>query len=166
LARSEIVEITCDICGTTLVDPVTTADRTFGVDGQQYTIDLCPTHAAQLENALAPFAAAARRDSARAAGAATPARQPRRSGRAGMRGVREWARANGFPNLSDRGRVPSEVMTAWQAAGGGDSGDGTGPARSRTRGRARAAAKGAPTRRRSARRGRGAAAASAPSAEA
>lgn len=32
--------------------------------------------------------------------------------------VRRWARDNGYPNLSDRGRVPGEVLTAFEAAGG------------------------------------------------
>jgi hypothetical protein len=124
LARSEIIEITCDICGMTLQAPVTTADRTFSVDGQHYTIDLCVTHMGELETTLAPFTAAARREPARAARGSVAARPARAgSARGDLSGIREWARANGFPNLSDRGRVPSQVLAAWQAAGG-DAGSG------------------------------------------
>lgn len=28
--------------------------------------------------------------------------------------IREWARANGFPNLSDRGRIPQPIMDAYE----------------------------------------------------
>ena len=30
--------------------------------------------------------------------------------------VRAWARKNGWPNISDRGRVSAEVMEAYEAA--------------------------------------------------
>ena len=149
MARNEIIEITCDICGTALHAPASKADRTFSVDGQQYTIDLCVTHMAELDSLLAPFTAAARRESGRAARSSVSARPARSvSARSGLKGIREWARANGFPDLSDRGRVPSQVLAAWQSSGAG-AGDATG-----TRGTSRGATKVSAARKRAPRRPR------------
>ena len=150
MARTEIIEITCDICGTTLQAPASQAGRTFGVDGQRYTIDLCVTHTAELDALLAPFTAVGRKRAGRPA-RATAAARPARSvaARAGVKGIREWARANGFPSLSDRGRVPTQVTAAWRAAHpGAEATAGTGPVRKSRRGASKAAAAKRPSRRR------------------
>lgn len=91
-----------------------TADETvmFGLDGTSYEIDLTTAHAARLRDALAQYVGAARR---------VASRGPRRAARSRTAGgpspsdVRDWARASGF-EVSDRGRVPAEVRTAYNEA--------------------------------------------------
>jgi hypothetical protein len=86
---------------------------TFGLDGTTYEIDLSKQHAGGLREALAPFVAHARKVA---------------GGRRGRRGttsttnlgpsprlVRDWARSNGY-EVSDRGRVPADVIAAYEAA--------------------------------------------------
>ena len=121
MARREVVEVTCDICGSGTDRNAAKSARVLVVDGRQYTIDLCPTHTNELDNAVAPFVAAARR--AGSAGAAAPGRRggsrpATRAGRQDMSEVRQWARANGFANVAGRGRVPRDALAAWQAAHG------------------------------------------------
>ncbi len=134
MARHEIIEVSCDICNTVLDTAVVTPDRTFAVDGQPFHIDLCVMHTKEFDTALAPFVALARTASTRRP--RTPAR--RRASRSAATGgspkeIRAWARLNGFANVSDRGRVPREVLTAWQAAQDGQSDDGAAAKVRRTR---------------------------------
>ena len=88
----------------------------FALDGVGYEIDLSAKNAGALREALAPYVGHGRRVSGR-----TGARGGSRGGRGVGRGkqdlgeVRSWARENGF-EVSDRGRVSSEVMTAYEAA--------------------------------------------------
>ncbi|HSS67983.1 MAG TPA: Lsr2 family protein [Nocardioidaceae bacterium] len=90
-----------------------TADETltFGLDGTTYEIDLSKKNAAKLRDALAGYVGVARR---------VPSRGSRRSrgrssGGPSASQVREWARAQGY-DVSDRGRVPADVRTAYDAA--------------------------------------------------
>jgi hypothetical protein len=107
---------------TRLVDDLdgSKAERTvaFSWDGKSYSIDLSRKNIAALERSLQPFIAAARRTH--------PSRQARGRGRRTARGgaientrdsrlIREWARANGY-QVSDRGRIGAEIITAYQAA--------------------------------------------------
>jgi len=92
------------------------ADETvqFGLDGVSYEIDLSAKNAAKLRDVLAGYVGAARRVGPRSGG-----RRRGRSRSSGDNGtareVREWARENGH-QVSDRGRVPGEVMEAYRAA--------------------------------------------------
>jgi hypothetical protein len=91
----------------------TKADGTvkFGVDGIHYEIDLSAKNADELAQALAPYIEAGRRVSG----------SSRRRGNGAVRSrpdlsaVREWARAQGF-QVSDRGRIPGEVLSRYEAA--------------------------------------------------
>jgi hypothetical protein len=119
LARHEIIEVSCDICGAVIDTAVVSADRAFAIQGQDYRIDLCVTHGNEFDNAVASFVGHARTGAA--ARSRTAAR--RRTTRSGARStgpseIRTWARANGFANVSDRGRVPREILAAYQAAQG------------------------------------------------
>ena len=80
----------------------------FGYEG--YEIDLSKKNADKLAKALAPFIEAGRKVPARRAG-----RGARRVSRHDQSDVREWARAQGI-KVSDRGRIPADVMTHYQAA--------------------------------------------------
>jgi hypothetical protein len=82
----------------------------FGLDGVDYEIDLNKKHAEQLAKAIRPFLEAARKvpSSRRAARGQRPARQNQSDARA-------WARAQGI-TISDRGRIPAEVLAKYEAA--------------------------------------------------
>jgi hypothetical protein len=101
------------------------ADETvsFALDGVSYEIDVSESNAQQLRDALAPWLGHARRVGGRSGGgrsrssSASSAKSNGRSGagRADLSAVRSWARENGF-QVSDRGRVSSEVMSAYENA--------------------------------------------------
>lgn len=82
----------------------------FAFDGKDYSIDLSDENAEAFRQAIAPYIEAGRRvTSARA-------KKPRaRSGGSNTKAVREWARANGY-DVSDRGRIPADIMDAYAAA--------------------------------------------------
>ena len=86
----------------------------FSLDGAAYEIDLTSEHAAELREALSVYIAAGRR--ARVGGGARPTsavKRPNRNPETAT--IRAWAGNNGF-TLSDRGRIPAEVVTAYRAA--------------------------------------------------
>jgi hypothetical protein len=95
------------------------ADETvsFALDGISYEIDVSATNAEAIRDALAPWVGHARRIGGRAASrgrAAAPKSRPAAE-RTDLSDVRAWARENGF-QVSDRGRVSSEVRSAYEAA--------------------------------------------------
>ncbi|GAA1396216.1 Lsr2 family protein [Pseudonocardia kongjuensis] len=89
----------------------------FAVDGRAYEIDLSAANAERLRESLAPFVAAARRAGGRrsSAPAASSSNGSSASERAANRAVREWAIAQGM-KISERGRIPSSVLQAYQNA--------------------------------------------------
>lgn len=112
MAQKVTVQLVDDLDGTAAQDISTV---TFGLDGAEYEIDLTTGNADKLRANLADFVGAARRIGGRAKrgtikGATTPT-----ANREQTRAVREWARKNGF-ELSDRGRIPSIVIEAFEAA--------------------------------------------------
>jgi hypothetical protein len=90
----------------------------FALDGVDYTIDLSGDNAAKLRDALATYVASARRTGGRkrSAGKAgkTPA-APSTADRERNQAIREWAREQGM-QVSDRGRIPSEIVEAYDKA--------------------------------------------------
>lgn len=107
MAQRTIVHLVDDVSGGDADETVA-----FALDGQPYEIDLSADNAARLRESLAEFVASARKPS-------SPARSARRpsSGRRsnGTGDVRSWARENGF-QVSERGRIPTNVIEAYQAA--------------------------------------------------
>ena len=90
----------------------------FGLDGTSYEIDLSPTDAAALRADLAPWVSRAHPLSTPTATPRTRRRTSRTSGTTAAghhpTTIRQWARANGHP-VSDRGRLPTAVVQAYQA---------------------------------------------------
>ena len=97
-----------------LVDDIDGSDASetvsFGLDGATYEIDLNDKNAAALRDALAGFVGHARKvTTSRGRKTKTTTTGP------SARELRDWARSNGY-QVSDRGRVPSEVRDAFEAA--------------------------------------------------
>jgi hypothetical protein len=109
---------------------VAEGERAFAVDGQKYTIDLCIMHTSEFDNVMGPFTEAGRSTGSTRVSRSSSRRRPSRSGTSAgsPREIREWARANGFAQVSGRGRVPGEILAAYQAAHGGAAGPSDGQA--------------------------------------
>jgi len=112
MAQRVTVEMVDDLDGTSsgTVDTVR-----FSLDGIDYEIDLHTDNAERLRAALAEFVSVAHRVGGRAKAGTT--RRPAASAETRERNqaVREWARANGWP-MSDRGRIPADVIASYQQA--------------------------------------------------
>jgi hypothetical protein len=86
----------------------------FGLDGSIYEIDLSGTNASKLREALAPFAQAGRKASAKQA-KGTKRGQRNVSSRERSSEIRAWAKANGKP-VNERGRIPQAIVDEYEAA--------------------------------------------------
>jgi len=113
MAQRIVTELTDDTDGKPADETVT-----FALDGREYEIDLTAKNAAALRNAFDVYVKNGRRIGG--------GRRGRTSGRASSsssrsksdvdtKAVREWAGKNGF-ELSARGRIPGNVIEAYQAA--------------------------------------------------
>ena len=109
MAQKVHVVLTDDIDGSEADESVQ-----FALDGISYEIDLSEAHVEELHELLAPYLDAARRVSGRASRRSGAKSRPSAE-RVDGSDVRAWARANGY-QISDRGRVSSEVRTAYDAA--------------------------------------------------
>lgn len=87
----------------------------FTVDGKSYEIDLSSDNSARLRDALAPFVSAARRTGTRRSSAATSASSRSAADREQNQAIREWAQQHGL-KISERGRIPSNVLEAYHTA--------------------------------------------------
>jgi hypothetical protein len=87
----------------------------FSLDGVSYEIDLSSPNAEALREAIAPWVGHARRVGGRAGRGRGPGRPRAAAAKTDLADVRNWARENGY-QVSDRGRVSAEVMTAYDGA--------------------------------------------------
>ncbi|EYT57185.1 Lsr2 family protein [Microbacterium sp. UCD-TDU] len=106
MARRIIHQLVDDLDGTQLEDGQGETVR-FGLDGKAYEIDLSAENAAALQEALAPFVKAGRRQG----GSGAPRR---RSSSRDLDAIRAWARENGY-EVADRGRISADVEKAYNA---------------------------------------------------
>ncbi|GAA4838139.1 Lsr2 family protein [Actinomycetospora corticicola] len=126
MAQKTVVTLVDDLTGEESED-ITTVE--FALDGVTYEIDLDDKNSAELRDTLAQYVAAARRTGGRraaasgarkrtgGAGTGTPrATSPGGYDRETSKQIRDWARAEGF-EVSDRGRVPNNVVEAWESRG-------------------------------------------------
>jgi hypothetical protein len=99
----------------TLEDDLDGGDATetvsFGLDGRSYEIDLNDKNAKAPRDALARYVGAARRSG----GSRATASKRRTQVGTSAREIRDWARSNGH-KVPDRGRIPSDVREAFEAA--------------------------------------------------
>ena len=98
------VELTDDLDGGPADETVN-----FGCDGKSYEIDLSAKNALVLREMLGEYTVAARR------AGATPrtVSKPKAATKASV--IRDWATSNGF-KTADRGRIPAEILKAYQDA--------------------------------------------------
>jgi hypothetical protein len=123
MAQKTVVTLVDDLTGEESED-ITTVE--FALDGVTYEIDLDDKNSAGLRDQLAQYVAAARRTGGRratgrrragGAGTGTPrSTSPGGYDRETSKQIREWARSEGF-EVSDRGRVPNNVVEAWESRG-------------------------------------------------
>ena len=115
MARQVLTVLTDDLDGSD-------ADRSveFGLDGVNYTIDLSEKNIGKLRKALEPYIGAGARVARsggvrRGAGRGRGAGSPGRSNRDQNQAIRQWASRNGWA-VSERGRIPTSVVEAFNAA--------------------------------------------------
>ena len=111
MARIQTVTLISDL------DQSVTADETvaFALDGRHLEIDLSAGQAGLLRELLSPYVAAGRRASTNGHSKGA-AKRARTTDAAGNAAVRTWAKANGYPGLADRGRIPGKILEAYAAA--------------------------------------------------
>lgn len=86
----------------------------FGLDGTQYEIDLSTGHAKELRTALARYIDAGRKVTGTTRRTGQNGRKAPANGVSNTE-VRAWAKAHGL-EVKERGRIPTEVITQYQAA--------------------------------------------------
>ena len=82
---------------------------TFGIDGQEYEIDLCAKHSERLSEALGKFVEHARKTAMRGA----KRRRRTSANRQRSAEIRAWAKSSGV-EVSDRGRIPGHVLAGFE----------------------------------------------------
>ncbi|HEY3464378.1 MAG TPA: Lsr2 family protein [Amycolatopsis sp.] len=111
MAQKVLVEILDDIDGSTAAQTVQ-----FGLDGVTYEIDLSDQNATALRDELARYIAAGRRVGGRKVRVATgQSTTTSTTDRERNQQIRAWANANGY-EVSERGRLSSEVIAAYETA--------------------------------------------------
>ncbi|GAB3285566.1 histone-like nucleoid-structuring protein Lsr2 [Parasphingorhabdus pacifica] len=114
MAQKVTVQLVDDVDGSEAESTVE-----FSLDGVDYTIDLSEDNATKLRDALASYVSSARRTGGRKrpggkankSASAAPSAADRERNQA----IREWAREQGM-QVSDRGRIPSEIVEAYDKA--------------------------------------------------
>ncbi|HEV2639582.1 MAG TPA: Lsr2 family protein [Actinocrinis sp.] len=109
MAQQVVVTLVDDLDGTPADEVVR-----FGLNGVQHEIDLSTANAEKFRAMLAPYIAAARRDTPAKAAAGKAARKDA-APTVNTSEVREWAKSAGI-EISDRGRIASDVLVKFQAA--------------------------------------------------
>jgi Lsr2 len=123
MAQKTIVTLVDDLTGEE-AENISTVE--FALDGVTYELDLTDENSTKLHDALSPYAKAGRKIGGRHRSGPRPGRAIRSTGRTGydretLKSIREWAKRNGY-KVSDRGRLPAEVLQAWETAQTGSRG--------------------------------------------
>ena len=118
MAQKTIVTLVDDLTGEA-AENIRTVE--FALDGRAYELDLTDENSAKLHDALSQYVNAARKIGGRRRSATRPDRGSKSTSRTTgynretLKSIREWAKKNGH-NVSDRGRLPAEVVRAWETA--------------------------------------------------
>jgi hypothetical protein len=108
--RQIIETVTCDVCGQTTDDPT---NVTLGWGREQWELDLCPAHNAELSEQFDRWTANGRRTGS--SGRSSSGSNRGSAAPTNTTAVREWAKANGY-KVGDKGRIASDVRAAYAAA--------------------------------------------------
>lgn len=90
---------------------------TFGLDGTNYEIDLSAPNAEKLRKELAKYVGAGRKVSTAAKRASRGSTPSKRTDGPTPGEIREWAATQGI-EVSNRGRIPNDLLVKFQAAQG------------------------------------------------
>ena len=118
MAQKTIVTLVDDLTGEE-AENIHTVE--FGLDGVTYELDLTQENSTKLRDALSAYARAGRKIGGRHRSGPRPGRAARSNASAAgynretLKSIREWAKKNGH-SVSDRGRLSTEVVQAWQSA--------------------------------------------------
>jgi hypothetical protein len=118
MAQKTIVTLVDDLTGE-VAENITTVE--FALDGRAYELDLTEENSAKLRNVLSQYVNAARKIGGQRRSGTRPDRGIKSTSRTTgynretLKSIREWAKKNGH-NVSDRGRLPAEVVQAWETA--------------------------------------------------
>ncbi|MDO9380108.1 MAG: Lsr2 family protein [Nocardioidaceae bacterium] len=110
MAQKVTVNFVSDLTGSVIESDTPTV--AFSLDGTQYEIDLTDKEAQKFRDDLAEYVASATKVTDRSNGKSSS--KAKSTGPAAS-DVRVWARENGH-DVPDRGRIPSEVKDAYEAA--------------------------------------------------
>jgi hypothetical protein len=105
MAKKTSIELIDDLDGSPAAETVQISLR-----GKLYEIDLSEVHAKELDAFLFPYLQAGRAVTAR------PRSGSRRTSKENSASARAWLRQQGH-DLKERGRIPSDLMEKWMAAG-------------------------------------------------
>jgi hypothetical protein len=118
MAQKTIVTLVDDLTGE-VAENITTVE--LALDGRAYELDLTEENSAKLHDALSQYVNAARKIGGQRRSGTRPDRGIKSTSRTTgynretLKSIREWAKKNGH-NVSDRGRLPAEVVQAWETA--------------------------------------------------
>jgi nucleoid-associated protein Lsr2 len=107
MARQTVTRLVDDLDGGVAHETVK-----FGLDGQQFEIDLSTKNAKKLRNELAPFVEHGNRTSTRATRTGRNPATRTVAGRDQNRAIREWALAKGY-DIAPRGRIKQDIVEAF-----------------------------------------------------
>lgn len=125
MAKTVIIRTICDRCQAEGKEGIESASEVaFSFDGYSYTLDLCTPHADEFHNTVQAMISwssdrerlrESRRSRSTVASMSGGPGQAVRRDKEQIGAIREWANSNGF-KVSSRGRIPTEVETAYNAA--------------------------------------------------
>ena len=110
--RQIIETVTCDICGEQTDDATAV---TLGWGREQWELDLCPTHNAELSAQFDQWTAKARRATSGRSSSSGSRRASTFGTTTDANAVREWAKASGY-KVGEKGRIAADVRAAYEAA--------------------------------------------------
>ena len=113
MAQRTVVQLTDDLDGKAIPEGKGETVR-FGVDGQEYEIDLSEKNAQVLRDVVGNYATAGRRVGGGSRGGRSRGSNSRTRDY-DPKAVRAWAEAQGL-EVSARGRVPADLVTRFQEA--------------------------------------------------
>jgi Lsr2 len=114
MAQRTVVQLTDDLDGKAIAEGKGETVR-FGVDGQDYEIDLSEKNAQALRDVIGKYVAAGRRVGGGSRGGRSRSSSSSRSRDYDPKAVRAWAEEQGL-EVSARGRVPADLVTRFQEA--------------------------------------------------